>query len=131
MTHLMRMRVIPSRGFARRAFLLLVIGLSGCAAMTQDVDQYYRQMADNFKEAEERTKVQIANREREANMLLKGNEVHDFKRAMREVNRLKNWQEHCVRERERFVKAAEKLEASSRPAAEQGQGPTTPNKPAS
>lgn len=89
---------------------MLVAGLAGCAAMSADVHQYYRQMAANFKEAEEKAKVQIATREREASMLLKGGEVHQFKRAMREVNRLKNWQDHCVRERERFEKAAEKLE---------------------
>ena len=90
--------------------LLLAVSLVGCAAMTQDVHQYYRQMATNFKEAEEKAKVRIATRQREASMLLKGGEVHQYKRAIREVNPLKNWQEHCARERERFEKAAEKLE---------------------
>jgi hypothetical protein len=90
--------------------LALVLGLGGCAAMTQDVHEYYRQMAANFKEAEAKAAVQITTREREASMLLNGGEVHQFKRAMREVNRLKGWQDHCARERERFEKAAQKLE---------------------
>jgi hypothetical protein len=98
---------------ARQTLILLTVVLAGCAAMTQDVHQYYRQMAANFKEAEEKTKVQIATRQREASMLLKGGEVHQFKKTMREVNRLKDWQAHCVRERERFEKAAEKLQPSS------------------
>lgn len=90
--------------------LTLAISLAGCASMTEDVDQYYRQMAANYKEAEEKTKVQIETQEREASMLLNGGEVHQFKRAMKKVSRLKDWQEHCVRERERFEQAAEKLE---------------------
>ncbi|MCL4499447.1 MAG: hypothetical protein M1335_04290 [Chloroflexi bacterium] len=101
---------VPSSACARKTLLLLAVSLVGCAAMTQDVHQYYRQMATNFKEAEEKAKVRIATRQREASMLLKGGEVHQYKRAIREVNRLKNWQEHCARERERFEKAAEKLE---------------------
>ena len=93
--------------------------------MTEDVDQYYRQMAANYKEAEEKTKVQIETQEREASMLLNGGEVHQFKRAMKKVSRLKDWQEHCVRERERFEQAAEKLEqpaAHGNPQAPPGDG---------
>jgi hypothetical protein len=120
-------RRIPLTGFrsvplALRTLLTLTIGLAGCAAMSQDVHQYYRQMALNFREAEEKTKVQIATRESEANLLLKAGEVHQYKKAQREVNRLKDWQEHCAHERERFEKAARKLEPTSDPGEKQDPG---------
>jgi hypothetical protein len=100
--------------------LSMALGLAGCAAMTQDVHEYYSQMAANFKEAEEKTAVQIATGEREASMLLNGGEVHQFKREMRKVNRLKNWQEHCARDRERFEKAAQKLAPPANPSQDAG-----------
>ena len=42
-----------------RLLLLLVLPLwiSGCAAMIQDVHLYYQQMAINYKEAEEKAKL--------------------------------------------------------------------------
>ncbi len=101
----------PLRSLA--ALLVVAMSLTGCAAMTQDVAQYYRQMAANFKEAEDKAGVDLSTSERKANMLLKGGEVRQFNKAQREVSRLKDWQEHCARQRVRFEKAAEKLEPSS------------------
>jgi hypothetical protein len=109
--------LLPLSGFAggclRTSFLLLpfiALGLSGCAAMSRDVHQYYRQMALNYKEAEEKAKLNALSRETEANMLLQAGDVHKYKRAQKEVTRLKDWQSHCARQRERFEKAADKME---------------------
>jgi hypothetical protein len=80
--------------------------------MSRDVHQYYRQMAINYKEAEEKAKLDLLTREGEANLLLKAGDVHKYNRAQREVARLKDWQSHCARQRERFEQAADKMEQS-------------------
>lgn len=115
-------RRIPKVGCRYRAWTLaalyaLTTALAGCAAVTRDVALYYRQMATNFKEAEEKAVADVETRQREANLLLKAGDVNRFRRAMRNVGRLKDWQEHCARQRERFEDAARKLEPAGDPAA--------------
>ncbi len=82
--------------------------LSGCAAMIQDVHLYYQQMAVNYKEAEEKAKLDAVTLERESGSLLQGGELHKYKRAQKELAKLKDWQEYCARQHERFEKAAQK-----------------------
>ena len=82
--------------------------LSGCAAMVQDVHLYYQQMAVNYKEAEEKAKLDAVSLERESASLLQGGELHKYNRTQRELAKIKNWQEYCVRQQERFQKAADK-----------------------
>src|SRR5271166_5498170 len=99
-----------SIGVRPRLLLLLVLSscLSGCAAMIQDVHLYYQQMAINYKEAEEKAKLDAVTLERESGALLQGGELHKYNRAQRELARIKNWQEYCARQQERFQKAADK-----------------------
>jgi hypothetical protein len=96
----MRPRLLP--------FVVLLFCVSGCAAMIQDVHLYYQQMADNYKEAEEKATLDAATLERESGSLLMGGELHKYKRAQREVARIRNWQEYCDRQRARFQNAADK-----------------------
>ena len=81
--------------------------------MIQDVHLYYEQMAINYKEAEGKAKLDAVTLERESGALLQGGELHKYKRTQRELARIKNWQEYCARQHERFQKAAEK---TARPA---------------
>ncbi len=55
--------------------LILLSCLSGCAAMVQDVHLYYQQMAVNYKEAEEKAKLDAVSLERESASLLQGGEL--------------------------------------------------------
>ena len=93
---------------AVRPGLLLVclLCLCGCAAMVQDVHLYYQQMAINYKEAEEKAKLDAVTLERESATLLQAGETHKYNRAQRELSRIKNWEEYCARQQERFQKAA-------------------------
>ena len=88
--------------------LILSFYLTGCAAMVQDVHLYYQQMAINYKEAEEKAKLDAVTLERESGALLQGGELHKYNRAQKELAKIKNWQEYCARQHERFLKAAEK-----------------------
>src|SRR5271165_6310792 len=87
--------------------LVLPLCLSGCAAMIQDVHLYYQQMAVNYKEAEEKAKLEASRLEGESAALLQAGELHKYKRSQGELARIKNWQEYCVRQHERFLKAAD------------------------
>lgn len=93
-----------------RLLLLLVLPLciSGCAAMIQDVHLYYQQMAINYKEAEEKAKLDAVTLERQSGSLLQGGELHKYNRTQKELAKIKNWQEYCARQHERFEKAAQK-----------------------
>ncbi|QEH38087.1 hypothetical protein OJF2_66850 [Aquisphaera giovannonii] len=102
----------PSRRSAC-AWLLTVAAagcLGGCHAITSDVHQYYSQMAVNYKEAEDKARFQASMSESESSMLLKAGEIHKASRARKEAERLKEWADRCAHQKERFKKAAEKLE---------------------
>jgi hypothetical protein len=76
--------------------------------MIHDVHLYYQQMAVNYEEAEGKAMLDATRVERESAALLQAGETHKFKRSQHELARIKNWQEYCARQRERFLKAAEK-----------------------
>jgi len=107
---LRRRVMVVSKSVPPRLLFLFVLSacLSGCAAMIQDVHLYYQQMAVNYKEAEEKAKLDAVTLERESGALLQGGELHKYKRAQKELAKIKNWQEYCARQHERFEKAAEK-----------------------
>jgi hypothetical protein len=85
--------------------------LTGCASVSQDVDAYYRQMAYNYKVAEEKAKVDASAVERESKTYATMGEFGKYRRAQREAERLKSWEAKCEREAKRFEKAAEWTEA--------------------
>ncbi len=104
-----RLRVVPTSERPRLLLLLVVsFCLSGCAAMIQDVHLYYQQMAINYKEAEEKAKLDALTLQRKSADLLQGGELHKYNRAQKELAKIKNWQEYCARQHERFVRAAQK-----------------------
>ena len=83
----------------------------GCTAMSQDVDAYYRQMAFNYKEAQEKAKTDEVTLENEAKVLATTSDFSNMKRTQRELSRVKAWEEKCEKEAKRFEKAAEWTEA--------------------
>lgn len=90
------------------AISALTFCLQGCAAMIQDVHLYYQQMAINYKEAEEKAKLDAVTLERQSGSLLQGGELHKYNRTQKELAKIKNWQGYCARQHERFEKAAQK-----------------------
>jgi hypothetical protein len=83
----------------------------GCTAMSQDVDTYYRQMAFNYKEAQEKAKADEVTLENEVKVLATTSDFSNMKRTQRKLSRLKDWEEKCEKEAKRFEKAAEWTEA--------------------
>ena len=55
----------------------------GCASMTEDVDEYYRQMAYNYKEAEEKAKMDELSLESQAKALAATGQFKRQKRVQR------------------------------------------------
>jgi hypothetical protein len=103
-----------SRSWGRSRFFglfVLAVGPAGCASVSQDVDAYYRQMAYNYKEAEEKAKMEVVTLENESKVLATTGEYHKLKRAQRQLNRIKAWEDKCDKEAKRFEKAAEWTEA--------------------
>jgi hypothetical protein len=98
-----------------RLATVLVVGalFAGCAAMSQDVDRYYRQMAQNFREAEAKAKGDAEIVEGKSRVVAQAGDLHTYGRLQKELARLKEWQAHCAKQRERFEKAALKLEQKS------------------
>jgi hypothetical protein len=88
---------------------VLLLGLSGCGAVKQDVHRYYRQMAENYREAEEKAKFEAVTLEADSRTFLRAGNVHRFNRARKELARLKDWEDRCASQRERFEQAARKL----------------------
>ncbi|WP_165234147.1 hypothetical protein [Aquisphaera insulae] len=84
--------------------------LGGCNAVSRDVHQYYQQMAINYKEAEDKARFKASLSDSESKMLLKAGEVHKAGRARKEADKLNEWADRCAHQRERFQKAADKLE---------------------
>jgi hypothetical protein len=96
-----------------RGLLTLSVGISscGCAAVTQDVDAYYRQMAANYKEALDRAKIEEASLKNQSRVYAVTGDQREYRRAERELKRVQAWQEHCSREQQRFEKAAKWMES--------------------
>jgi hypothetical protein len=84
--------------------------LSACTAVTQDVHRYYRQMEQNYKEAERKANFDALTLEGESRSLLQAGDFRKYNSTQRELARLRNWQAHCAGQSARFAKAAEKLE---------------------
>lgn len=107
------------------AILIVTAFLSGCASITQDVHRYYKQMAHNYKEAEDKAKMDAMTLEGESRSHLQAGDLHGYNKAQKELARIKNWQSHCARQRERFEAAAQKLEgpADSKKVPDQGPDP--------
>jgi hypothetical protein len=91
---------------------LLILGpcFAGCAAMTQDVDAYYRQMAFNFQEAADKAKLDEVALENESRVLGVTGDQSRYRKAQKQLARIKSWEEHCAKEKLRFEKAAEWME---------------------
>jgi hypothetical protein len=103
-----------SRSRARLSTLGLVVlasSMAGCASVSQDVDAYYRQMAYNYKEAEEKARMDAITLENETKVLATTGDYSKLKASQRRLNRVKNWEEKCEKESKRFEKAAEWMEA--------------------
>ena len=100
-----------------RVAMVLVIAawLAGCAAISQDVDRYYRQMARNFQDAEAKAKADAEILEGKSRVVVQAGDLHRYSSIQKELARLRDWQAHCAKQRERFEKAAEKLEKKSGP----------------
>jgi hypothetical protein len=86
-------------------FALAVI-LNGCASVSQDVDAYYRQMAYNYKEAEQKARMDAISLESESKVLAATGEMSKLRRTQRELKRVKSWEAKCDNESKRFEKAA-------------------------
>lgn len=101
------------------------VGLSGCGAIKQDVHQYYRQMARNYQEAEEKAKLDVATLEAESRNFLQAGNVHKYNRSRKEVSRLKDWQDRCANQRQRFEKASQMFEHAPEKVTDPAQQPGT------
>jgi hypothetical protein len=95
--------------------LVIAAWLAGCAALSQDVDRYYRQMAHNFQDAEAKAKADAEILEGKSRVAVQAGDLHQYRSIQKELARLKDWRAHCTNQRERFEKAAQKLENKSGP----------------
>jgi hypothetical protein len=95
----------------RMAALCLGISLAGCAAMTQDVDAYYRQMAVNYQEALDKAKIDEISVEHQAQVLAATGDKAKYRKYHRELGKIREWEERCAKEKKRFEKAAEWMES--------------------
>jgi hypothetical protein len=91
--------------------VVMAAAMAGCASVTEDVDAYYRQMAYNYKEAEEKAKMDELSLESQAKALAVTGEFKRQKRVQRELDRVKAWESKCEKQAGRFEKAAEWTEA--------------------
>jgi hypothetical protein len=112
----MSQALIPARrrvsiGVPRLGLLAGLFCLAGCATVSSDVDAYYRQMAYNYKEAQEKAKMDITSLQNESKVLAVTGDMHKLKRAQRRLSKIKAWEEKCGTEATRFEKAAEWTEA--------------------
>jgi hypothetical protein len=107
-----------------RLAVLLSSGLAtgGCAAVTQDVDAYYRQMAVNYKEALDDAKLEETRLEKKAQLYSVTKDKKELRRTERELEHVRSWEERCAREQRRFDQAAKwmetHLDSVKKPAAE-------------
>jgi ATPase subunit of ABC transporter with duplicated ATPase domains len=86
---------------------MITLSTAGCASMSQDVDRYYRQMEFNYKEAQEKAKLQEASLQRQSSVLAAVGDVKKAQKAQKEIERLKAWEAKCAKEEKRFEKAAQ------------------------
>ena len=114
----MRSKVLkPGSGFTAACWLSLgaILLLSmACTAVTDDVHRYYRQMEENYKEAGRKADFDAMTLEGESRTLLQAGDFRKYNGTQKELARLRNWQAHCATQSERFAKAAEKLEPSTK-----------------
>jgi hypothetical protein len=68
-------------------------------------------MAYNYREAQEKAKVDALSLEGQTKALAATGEFGKYRRAERELNRVKSWEARCEKEANRFKKAAEWTEA--------------------
>ena len=104
----------PSREPARlRLVGLLILGpcFAGCAAMTQDVDLYYRQMAVNYQEAVDNAKRDEVSLRNQLKVLGVTGDQSKYLKTQRKLEKLQTWEEKCAKEEKRFEKAAEWMES--------------------
>ncbi len=87
-------------------FLVLVPTLPGCVSAAKDVRDYYREMAYNYRAAEEKAKMDALTLEGETKMLAKNGDFQRLRRTKRELDRIKAWEAKCSKQEERFEKAA-------------------------
>jgi len=90
-------------------FLVLLVfagGSGGCASVTRDVRDYYQQMAYNYKEAADKARLKAATLEGESKMELATGDLTHYRRSKRELKKIKAWEEKCIKQEERFAKAA-------------------------
>jgi hypothetical protein len=87
--------------------LLAAPPVCGCAAVSQDVDAYYRQMAFNYNEAKEKAKMDALTLEGQSKALAATGDVGKYRRTQRELERVKAWEAKCEKQANRFKKAAE------------------------
>jgi hypothetical protein len=90
---------------------VLALSPAGCMSMSKDVDAYYRQMAFNYKEAQEKAKMDAVTLENQTKVLATTSDFSNLKKAQRQLGRIKAWEEKCEKEAMRFEKAAEWTEA--------------------
>ena len=77
-----------TRWRARSRLLVLLMFapcFSGCAAMTQDVDAYYRQMAFNFQEAADKAKLDEVALENESRVLGVTGDQSRYRKAQKQL----------------------------------------------
>ncbi|MGO9464843.1 MAG: hypothetical protein ACLQIB_06360 [Isosphaeraceae bacterium] len=86
--------------------LALAPALPGCVSAANDVRDYYREMAYNYRAAEEKAKMDALTLEGETKMLAKNGDFQRLRRTKRELDRIKAWEAKCAKQEERFEKAA-------------------------
>jgi hypothetical protein len=103
----------PSRRRRARWMGLLMLGpvFPGCAAMSQDVDAYYRQMAINYREAVEDAKRDEVSLQNQLRILGVTNDQSRYLKTQRKLEKLRAWEEKCAKEEKRFAKAADWMES--------------------
>jgi hypothetical protein len=90
---------------------VIAVGMVGCASMTQEADEYYRQMAYNWRESQEKAKVDELSLDSEAKVLAATGDFRRHKRVKRELDSVKAWDAKCEKQAARFEKAAVWTEA--------------------
>ena len=65
--------------------VVLASSLAGCASVSQDVDAYYRQMAYNYKEAEEKARMEAITLENETKVLATTGDFSKLKASSAEL----------------------------------------------
>jgi hypothetical protein len=88
-------------------FLVLLPALPGCVSAAKDVRDYYREMAYNYRAAQEKAKMDALTLEGETKMLAKNGDFQRLRRTQRELDRLKAWEAKCAKQEDRFEKAAQ------------------------